>query len=129
MTLRTLSMVAVIAGVVFAPSIGFAAQKHHGGARSHAHATAHVRAGNRHVTARHSARPNVTTNRVRTRTVNRSRATRGNFARGNVRIGHRYHGGTWYGARRHYWHGRWYAYGVGSCWLPTPIGYVWVCGV
>lgn len=46
----------------------------------------------------------------------------------NVRVGGRYGGGVWYGARRHYWDGRWYAYGIGPCWLATPIGYVWTCG-
>jgi hypothetical protein len=46
----------------------------------------------------------------------------------NVRVGGRYGGGVWYGARRHYWNGRWYAYGIGPCWLATPIGYVWTCG-
>jgi hypothetical protein len=43
-------------------------------------------------------------------------------------IGRSYHGGTWYGPRRHFWRGQWYAYGVGPCWLPSPIGYVWTCG-
>ena len=34
-----------------------------------------------------------------------------------------------YGHVRRYWHGRWWAYGVGSCWRITPDGYyVWVCG-
>lgn len=42
-------------------------------------------------------------------------------------VGHRYHGGVWYGTGRRYWHGRWYDYGVGACWLLTPIGYVWTC--
>ena len=47
---------------------------------------------------------------------------------GAYRVGGRYHGGVWYGTGRHYWNGRWYPYGVGSCWLLSPIGYVWVCG-
>jgi hypothetical protein len=46
----------------------------------------------------------------------------------NVRVGSHYHGGVWYGHNGHYWNGRYYAYGVGSCWSLTPIGYVWVCG-
>jgi hypothetical protein len=32
------------------------------------------------------------------------------------------------GGGRRFWHGRWYAYGVGPCWRLTPGGYVWVCG-
>lgn len=44
-------------------------------------------------------------------------------------IGRRYYGGVYYGHRRHYWRGRWWAYGVGSCWRITPDGYyVWICG-
>jgi hypothetical protein len=58
------------------------------------------------------------------------RGSRGAVAvRGPYRVGRRYYGGTWYGARRHYWHGRWWAYGVGRCWRLTPIGWVWICGL
>src|SRR5262245_28883519 len=35
---------------------------------------------------------------------------------GHAHHGHG-HGGRW-------WHGRWYGYGVGSCWRWTPTGYV-----
>jgi hypothetical protein len=36
--------------------------------------------------------------------------------------GHRHgHGGRW-------WHGRYWGYGVGSCWRWTPAGYIWICG-
>jgi hypothetical protein len=57
------------------------------------------------------------------------RGPRGAVAvRGPHRVGGRYYGGIWYGARRHYWHGRWWAYGVGRCWRLTPIGWVWICG-
>ena len=69
-------------------------------------------------------------------------ARRGGFYRGGVArrgvyrgvvagavVGRRYYGGVYYGHRRRYWHGRWWAYGVGSCWRITPDGYyVWVCG-
>jgi hypothetical protein len=54
---------------------------------------------------------------------------RGVVVRGSgYRVGGRYYGGTWYGTGRRYWNGRWYNYGVGACWLWSPIGYVWVCG-
>jgi hypothetical protein len=57
------------------------------------------------------------------------RGPRGNVAvRGPVRVGGRYYGGVWYGTGRRYWRGRWWPYGVGSCWRWSPIGYVWVCG-
>ena len=48
-------------------------------------------------------------------------------ARGPHRIGASYGGGVWYGTGRRYWGGRWWAYGVGSCWRLTDIGYVWIC--
>jgi hypothetical protein len=32
------------------------------------------------------------------------------------------------GGAGHFWHGRWYGYGVGPCWGLTPDGYIWVCG-
>jgi hypothetical protein len=60
-------------------------------------------------------------------------AVRGPHGRGAVvaggprRIGARYGGGVWYGTGRRYWRGRWWAYGVGSCWRMTDIGYVWIC--
>ena len=38
-------------------------------------------------------------------------------------FGRRYYGGVYYGHERRYWHGRWWAYGVGSCWRITPDGY------
>lgn len=47
---------------------------------------------------------------------------------GGWRIGRPYYGGIWYGPRRHWYGGRWWPYGVGTCWRPTPVGYVWVCG-
>jgi hypothetical protein len=50
------------------------------------------------------------------------------FSIEDYRVGGRYHGGIWCGTGRHYWRGRWWPYGVGDCWLLTPIGYVWVCG-
>jgi hypothetical protein len=48
--------------------------------------------------------------------------------RGGPIVGRRYHGGIWYGTGRRFWRGRWYAYGVGPCWRPSPIGFVWICG-
>jgi hypothetical protein len=49
-------------------------------------------------------------------------------ARGPYRVGGRYYGGVWYGHVRRWYGGRWWPYGVGSCWAPSPIGYVWTCG-
>jgi hypothetical protein len=38
-------------------------------------------------------------------------------------IGHSYGGHVYYGRNRHRWHGRWYAYGVGPCWI--NVGGIW----
>jgi len=46
---------------------------------------------------------------------------------GRWRVGGRYYGGVWYGTGRRWWGGRWWAYGVGDCWRPSPIGFVWIC--
>jgi hypothetical protein len=51
--------------------------------------------------------------------------------------GHVGHGGHWHGhpghvvghGRGHFWHGRWWGYGVGPCWrLIGPGNWVWICG-
>ena len=52
----------------------------------------------------------------------------GVVVRGGYRVGRRYYGGVWYGTGRRWYGGRWWPYGVGTCWRPSPIGYVWVCG-
>jgi len=53
---------------------------------------------------------------------------RGGYYRGGWRVGGRYYGGVWYGTGRRWYGGRWWPYGVGTCWRPSPVGYVWVCG-
>ena len=77
--------------------------------------------------------------RNRSVTVNRNVAVNRNIAVnrnvvvnravvGRPIIGQSYGGGIWYGTGRRFWNGQWFAYGVGPCWLLSPIGYVWVCG-
>ena len=71
---------------------------------------------------------------------------RGGVYRGGVYRGGVYRGGVYRGWRSvsrrrpllrrvlrterggEYRRGRWWPYGVGSCWRPSPIGYVWICG-
>jgi hypothetical protein len=40
-------------------------------------------------------------------------------------VGRRYHGHIWYGKNRHRWHGRWYDYGVGPCWINVDGLWFW----
>ena len=52
----------------------------------------------------------------------------GAYRVGAYRVGGRYYGGVWYGTGQRWYGGRWWPYGVGTCWVASPIGYVWVCG-
>jgi hypothetical protein len=49
-----------------------------------------------------------------------------NVNRGYV-VGKSYNGHVWYGQNRHRWHGVWYAYGVGPCWI--NVGGLWFWNV
>ena len=52
---------------------------------------------------------------------------RGPGFHGRPPVGTRYRGGVWFGPHGRHWGGRWWPYGVGSCWRWTPIGFVWIC--
>ena len=140
MTFRNLTIAAAIASVLLIPVAVSAApvertkvthtSRVSNGNRAHVARSTNVRST--HVTrTRVTGRAHVTTrNRVatRNRVVRSTNGSAHNSVNVNVRVGGRYHGGVWYGHRRHFWQGRWYNYGVGPCWLATPIGYVWTCG-
>ena len=118
MLLRNISMAAAIAALLLAPAAAFAQknQKGGGGGGGKQHRSVQVKK-TVHVQKSGNVRVNV----------NRNVHVNNNRKVVHV-VGRRYYGGIWYGPRRHFWNGRWYPYGVGSCWLPTEIGYVWVCG-
>ncbi len=42
-------------------------------------------------------------------------------------VGRTYNGHVYYGHSRHRWHNKWYAYGVGPCWI--KVGGVWFWNV
>jgi len=42
-------------------------------------------------------------------------------------VGKTYNGHVYYGRSRHRWHDKWYAYGVGPCWI--KVGGVWFWNV
>ena len=54
------------------------------------------------------------------KTVHVNRSVHRNFVVGRMLNGH-----VWYGHRRHYWHGRWYDYGVGPCWINVGGEWFW----
>jgi hypothetical protein len=43
----------------------------------------------------------------------------------NYVVGRTYNGHIWYGRHRHRWHGRWYAYGIGPCWINIAGLWFW----
>lgn len=40
-------------------------------------------------------------------------------------VGRSYNGHIWYGRHGHRWHGAWYAYGVGPCWVLVDGLWFW----
>lgn len=54
------------------------------------------------------------------KTVHVNKAVHGNFV-----VGRTYNGHVWYGHHRHRWHGRWYDYGVGPCWINVDGEWFW----
>jgi Ni/Co efflux regulator RcnB len=40
-------------------------------------------------------------------------------------VGKKYGGHIWYGHHRHRWHGTWYEYGVGPCWIEIDGDWFW----
>jgi len=40
-------------------------------------------------------------------------------------VGKKYGGHVWYGHHRHRWHGVWYEYGVGPCWIDIDGDWFW----
>ena len=39
--------------------------------------------------------------------------------------GTRYNNHVYYGHKRHFWHGRWYGYGEGECWINVDGEWFW----
>ena len=44
---------------------------------------------------------------------------------GKFVVGKSYNGHIWYGHSRHRWHGRWYDYGEGPCWINVDGEWFW----
>jgi len=40
-------------------------------------------------------------------------------------MGKKYNGHVWYGHHRHSWHGKWYEYGIGPCWINVEGEWFW----
>ena len=48
-----------------------------------------------------------------------------NFKSGKFKVGQKVNGHMWFGHNRHRWHGRWYAYGEGECWINIEGEWFW----
>lgn len=129
--LRKITAVAAIAATLLVPGVALAAQNKavHANKGTHVAKSVHVNKSmsmNKSVSVNKSVRLNRT---VHTKAVHVDKGIHNNNVMRNERlvVGHRYHGGVWYGHKRRFWHGQWWGYGIGECWLSTPIGYVWIC--
>jgi hypothetical protein len=77
-------------------------------------------------TVRVNKNVNVNKNVRVNRNVNVNRNVRVNRSvHSNYVVGRRYNGHSWYGRNRHRWHGAWYAYGVGPCWINVDGLWFW----
>ena len=47
------------------------------------------------------------------------------FKSGKFKVGQKVNGHIWFGHNRHRWHGRWYAYGEGECWINIEGEWFW----
>ena len=58
--------------------------------------------------------------------VNKSvRVNKTGHVNGKFVVGKSYNGHIWYGHNRHRWHGRWYSYGEGPCWINVDGEWFW----
>src|SRR6478752_5329196 len=110
--LRKLSIAAAIASVLLAPASAFAEPAHK---NTHVNKNVNVNR-NVHVNKNVNVNRNVRVNK----NVNVNRAAHTNYV-----VGKAYNGHYWYGKNRHRWHGRWYAYGVGPCWINVDGLWFW----
>jgi hypothetical protein len=83
------------------------------------HKNAHV---NKSANVHRNVNRNVHVNRNVNRNVHVNRSVHVNR---NYVVGRHYNGHIWYGRNRHFWHGAWYAYGVGPCWVNVDGEWFW----
>jgi hypothetical protein len=58
-------------------------------------------------------------------TIHRNVTTNRSVGRSRFVVGQRYNGHYWYGQNRHRWHGVWYGYGIGPCWVNVDGLWFW----
>ena len=121
--LKKVSLVlSVLAALGFAVAISAPAdaKEQQKGTKSPSHVTRSVNSTNVRVNTRTNFRTNKIGN-VRTNVrTNRIGSSSSKFL-----VGHRYGSHTFFGHNRHRWHGRWYAYGEGECWINIEGEWFW----
>jgi hypothetical protein len=114
--------VCIMLSVIAALGLGIAASAEakghgghggHGGKAGHVGRSAHI---GRSAHVSRSAHVGRSVHVSRTARVNRNVHVNGS-AHGHYVVGRTYNGHVWFGHRGHFWHGAWYAYGVGPCWI------------
>ncbi len=110
--IRKLSIAAAIATALLMPTSAFADPAQNN-SQNHKNATV-----NKGVQSNKNA--TVNKNVHRNKTVNVNKAAHGKYV-----VGKAYNGHYWYGENRHRWHGRWYAYGDGPCWIKVDGLWFW----
>lgn len=113
MMLRKLSIAAAIASILLVPASVSAEP-----VQKKAHVNKSV---NKNVNVKKNVQVNKNVNVNRNVRVNKNV----NVVHGNYVVGKSYNGHYWYGRNRHRWHGRWYAYGVGPCWINVDGLWFW----
>jgi len=120
--LKKLSLVlSVLAALGFAVAISAPAdaKEQKQSTKSSGHVTRSVNRTNVRVNTRTNTRTNKTGN-VRTNVRTNRISSSSKFI-----VGHRYGNRMWFGHNRHNWHGRWYDYGVGECWINIDDEWFW----
>ena len=57
--------------------------------------------------------------------VNKNLQVNKNVKFSKFKVGQKYNGHIWFGHSRHRWHGQWYAYGDGPCWINIEGEWFW----
>jgi len=73
--------------------------------------------------------PNKPHNKPQNKVVQKNVVVKQKVVQKNIHVkyvvGQKYNGHYWYGYNRHRWHGIWYAYGVGPCWINIDGLWFW----
>ena len=134
--LRKLSIAAAIASALLMPTSAFANSVQNK-VQDNKHATVNKSVqGNKNATKNKNVQGNKNATKNKSvqgnKNATKNKSVQGNknvnvnrAAHGKYVVGKAYNGHYWYGENRHRWHGRWYAYGAGPCWINIDGLWFW----